>query len=113
MKKILILFFLFTLSLFGQFKETPESDGRRALEMVISSQNNNQFMIFLFQHNDSIEFSVGAFGLAFEKGESMEIDDLFIDTPTFAENGCWFEITDIREATNLMPKIITIKQKGI
>lgn len=24
-----------------------------------------------------------------------------------------FEITDIREATNLMPKIITIKQKGI
>lgn len=43
----------------------------------------------------------------------MKIDDLFIDTPTFAENGCWFEITDIREATNLMPKIITIKQKGI
>lgn len=82
--KILLIFVLFTISLFGQFKETPESDGRRALEMVISSQDNNQFMIFLFQHNDSIEFSVGAFGLAFEnRGESMEIDDLFIDTPKF------------------------------
>lgn len=67
MKKILILFFLFTLSLFGQFKETPESDGRRALEMVISSQNNNQFMIFLFQHNDSIEFSVVHLDLLLKK----------------------------------------------
>lgn len=67
MKKILILFFLFTLSLFGQFNETPESDGRRALEMVISSQNNNQFMIFLFQHNDSIEFSVVHLDLLLKK----------------------------------------------
>lgn len=111
MKKILILFFLFTISLFGQFKETPEVDGRRAVEMVISSQDNYEFIIYLMKHNNSIEFSVGAFGLAFEnKGESMEIDDLFIDTPSFTKNGCWFEITKVKDMKYILQKIVKGKK---
>ena len=109
-KKIILIFVLFTISLFGQVKEVY-SDGMCLTEIKIKARDNNEFLISIFQHDEALDFTVHLAGVfAGDETASMEIEDLFLDTPTFYNTSCWFEITKVKDMKYILQKIIEGKK---
>lgn len=105
MKKILIMFLIFAVSLFAKF---TESEKMTILQTTM--RNDANFEIHMIRRNDYIDFSVIISKCYGEAVISMEIDDLFMQTSDSLDNSYWFEISKVKDMKYILQKIVDGKK---